>query len=137
MIDVYGQEIIFDTKLCRKCNTLLPIENFQVNRKFYDKTSEVKYRILRRPDCISCRSIKSPIRKGTKKFYPKPLAQFNCPICDNIVLAKDAKLDHCHTSGNIRGYLCNGCNTSLGSFKESIEVLKKAIKWLQLDNNDV
>ena len=130
MINLFGEKIFTDTKVCKTCEKELPLENFEPNRKFYDPTSSEKYRSLRRPSCISCRSTKIPIDKVAKKSYPKPPAEFNCPICHATVLAKDARLDHCHETGTIRGYLCNGCNTALGSFKDSVSVLNRAIVWL-------
>lgn len=40
-------------------------------------------------------------------------------------------VDHCHTSGKVRGLLCCLCNTALGKFKDSQEVLARAIQYLQ------
>jgi|LakMenEpi03Aug12_release.lakeMendotaPanAssembly.Ray.scaffolds.fasta_scaffold1906241_1 hypothetical protein len=40
-------------------------------------------------------------------------------------------VDHDHTTGKVRGLLCNACNKGLGFFKDSKELLDKAIKWLQ------
>ena len=43
-------------------------------------------------------------------------------------------VDHCHTSGNVRDILCQTCNTGLGSFKDSVDLLRKAIKYLGKHN---
>jgi len=40
-------------------------------------------------------------------------------------------VDHCHSTGKIRGILCTKCNTGLGSFKDNIELLTKAIQYLK------
>jgi len=60
-----------------------------------------------------------------------------CAICGNPetihgVNGKSRKLavDHCHTTGKIRGLLCTNCNKGLGHFKDSKDLLKKAIKYL-------
>jgi hypothetical protein len=45
--------------------------------------------------------------------------------------AKYLAVDHCHKTGKIRGLLCHYCNIALGGFKDSIESLKKAIKYLE------
>ena len=42
-------------------------------------------------------------------------------------------IDHCHTTGKVRGLLCNNCNRGLGLLGDSIVNLEKAISYL---NND-
>ena len=39
-------------------------------------------------------------------------------------------VDHCHTSGKVRGLLCHHCNTALGKFKDSKEILSSAIDYV-------
>jgi len=39
-------------------------------------------------------------------------------------------VDHCHSTGKVRGLLCKCCNTGLGAFSDNIEVLTSAIKYL-------
>jgi len=55
-----------------------------------------------------------------------------CAICkgDNSNSKRDWHIDHCHKSGVVRGILCHGCNTALGSFKDSPEILAAAIEYL-------
>lgn len=40
-------------------------------------------------------------------------------------------VDHCHTSGKIRGLLCTYHNTGLGLFNDDPELLRKAIAYLE------
>lgn len=41
------------------------------------------------------------------------------------------RLDHCHETGEFRGFLCNNCNIALGRFKDDPEILLNAIAYLQ------
>lgn len=127
---VFGLEKV-ETKLCRDCNIEKPIDEFAINRKFYDKSSPDGYRAVRRPTCKDCRSKKKPIDGFAKNFYSKRPATLECPICKDVVDGKYARLDHCHSTGRIRGWLCDNCNTALGKFKDSDEVLQRAIDWLK------
>ena len=53
-----------------------------------------------------------------------------CAICNKNPSNINLSVDHCHDSNNIRGLLCSECNFGLGNFKDSIKLLKKAIKYL-------
>lgn len=57
---------------------------------------------------------------------------YSCAICglDQSRFEKALSVDHCHTSGKVRGLLCQLCNTGLGSFKDNKKVLEKAIEYL-------
>ena len=59
-----------------------------------------------------------------------------CAICHKEETAtrngvvKSLAVDHCHSSGRIRGLLCSDCNTGIGKFKDDIKVLHNAIQYL-------
>src|ERR1035437_797460 len=46
-------------------------------------------------------------------------------------LKQSLGIDHCHTTGIVRGLLCQPCNLMLGGAKDSIMTLQKAIEYLQ------
>jgi hypothetical protein len=51
-----------------------------------------------------------------------------CAICRQH--AERLHVDHCHDTGQIRGLLCQNCNTALGKFHDNIEHLANAISYL-------
>jgi hypothetical protein len=51
-------------------------------------------------------------------------------ICDICKERPATHLDHCHTTGKIRGLLCTQCNTGLGMFFDRTDVLRAAIDYL-------
>jgi hypothetical protein len=53
---------------------------------------------------------------------------FKCAICGSEA---ELCVDHCHTTGSVRGLLCHLCNVSLGGFKDNIASLAKAIEYLE------
>jgi hypothetical protein len=41
-------------------------------------------------------------------------------------------VDHCHTTGKVRGLLCHNCNTALGLVGDNIDTLHKMIEYLNV-----
>ena len=56
-----------------------------------------------------------------------------CAICDRHQsnFKMSLSVDHCHSTGKVRGLLCHACNLTLGMVKDSTFVLKKAISYLE------
>lgn len=70
-------------------------------------------------------------KKGERLFKAKIKHKNKSLQCD--ICKKECKTfyDHDHTTGKFRGWLCVRCNFMLGYSKDSIETLKKAIKYLK------
>lgn len=71
----------------------------------------------------------------TKEEYDKLLEEQKncCAICDRHVLecSQPLYVDHCHDTGKIRGLLCAGCNGGIGLMNDDVEVVRKAVKYLE------
>jgi hypothetical protein len=50
-----------------------------------------------------------------------------CEICGSF---NRLNIDHDHTSGKVRGCLCNKCNQAIGLFTDNVDLLGRAINYL-------
>lgn len=59
--------------------------------------------------------------------------QNRCAICGSEFNEKhDGCVDHSHVTNKVRGLLCTKCNTLLGMANDDINILKKAIHYLEM-----
>lgn len=70
----------------------------------------------------------------TQEHYESMLEeqQHCCAICKTHVdeLPKRLYVDHCHETNQVRGLLCNDCNRGLGCFRDNIQSILDAAKYL-------
>jgi hypothetical protein len=71
--------------------------------------------------------------------------QGSCAICGKHIAMyterggdqlQVGRVDHCHSSGKIRGLLCNKCNIGLGHFEDNVVALRNAIDYIE-EHKDV
>jgi transcription elongation factor Elf1 len=131
-IDVTKTGDKFDFKICNVCHCLKPTENFAKNQNNLHGT-------VRRPSCQKCRTSidkrapKTKQAKQMEKQKPKKGELFTCPICrKRSIVGVTAKIvaDHDHHTGNIRGFICDSCNTGLGRFKNGENYLMNAVNYI-------
>jgi len=122
----------FSRKICNVCHRLLDTDKFAKNQNGKNNRS------VRRPSCEDCRktleginmSAKTKAEWAKKKPYNVP---FECPICGKRTIAGvtcKVVLDHNHRNGEARGWVCDSCNTGIGRFKDDVELINKAIKFI-------
>lgn len=61
---------------------------------------------------------------------------FKCAICGRPRSNIRLNIDHCHSTGKVRGLLCPFCNQGLGYFKDNIDSLLKAAEYLKKSKED-
>lgn len=74
--------------------------------------------------------------------FEKLLKQQNnkCAVCEEPFSEVESEqrsrhIDHCHNSNKVRGILCMKCNLGLGYFRDRIDFLQNAIRYLGKSNN--
>lgn len=121
-------------KVCRTCKEMKITEEFPKN---------TSYKLGRSSECKTCANIKAkkyrdPTKKAMWKYgISEDLAKIyisitEWAICGNPqVPGKLMCIDHCHTTGKLRGGLCDFCNKGLGQFRDNKELLQRAIQYLE------
>ena len=109
--------------LKRKEKQNLYLKEYRENNKEYFKNYHAAYYKTKRYDKYGL----------TKEQFLSMLdTQKNkCAICSiEFSNTQRINIDHCHSSGIVRGLLCFHCNTGMGQFKDNVSILKKAIEYL-------
>jgi len=139
-----------DYKICKKCGIKKHISEYSHKRATGRKPTT-------QPRCKSCSAEDTRIWKEsqsvdrlkdlylqriygvTLQWYQDTLSlQSNCcPLCSKPLIfggkinSDSPVVDHDHTTGKVRGIICNECNRGLGYFRDNPEALRKAAKYLE------
>lgn len=120
---------------CCKCKTVKEIAKFMRSKR---EPSGHDY---------TCKSCRKQWNRGNslKKTYGITVEMYvamvaeqggRCAICRQPEsrfrgsCAIELAVDHCHSSGLVRGLLCGRCNTAIGLMRDDVQVLQKAINYL-------
>lgn len=114
-------------KRCPRCEQVKPHEQGTRNSSSSDGFTVY---------CRACRAVESRARH-LKKNYGISEAERDgliasqmgvCPIC---LSAPAAHVDHCHTTGRVRGVLCFNCNSALGKLRDDTDATRRATAYLE------
>lgn len=112
-------------------------DKYQINRAEISVYDKKRYRDNRQK--ILDRILFHEYGLTRSEFDSLLVLQGGCAICG----AKEAggkgsfHVDHDHITDNVRGLLCHRCNTGLGSLKDSLEILAKALVYISLPDTDI
>lgn len=112
---------------CPCCEKDLPLKDFSSNKnRRYGINSYCK-------SCARDSHVKHTYKLSTQQYKDLKSQQGGkCAICKNSCSTHGRlSVDHCHSTGKVRGLLCANCNRALGLFKENPEVLSSAISYLK------
>jgi hypothetical protein len=89
--------------------------------------------------------------KDLQKLYGVTLDWYNqkfkeqngvCAICQEpetaVIRGRTISMavDHCHNTGSARGLLCTKCNQGLGMFRDKIDILESAVRYLRRSTDE-
>lgn len=103
-------------KLCRECHKAACNERWH-SRSWLDRWSS-----------------RAPKYGFTKEWLIEMynVQQGKCAICSKEPkTARGLHIDHCHSTGKVRGLLCHGCNVGIGALGDSPEIISKALNYLK------
>lgn len=137
-------------KVCRQCTLEKPADKFRL-RKHKGGGRKPTYESY----CKECEAINNKdwmlrhkeerklvdFARNLKRKFGLTVDQYNemlkaqgnkCAICpaERSLSGKALAVDHNHDTLEIRGLLCNECNTAIGLLKENIWIIWSAIKYL-------
>ena len=115
-------------KKCNHCLITKPIYDFHIDKNHITKHATC---------CKKCHKEKnknnrfSRYKDFSKEQYEEMYKQQNgkCSLCNKMYI--QLHIDHCHSTGIVRGLLCSSCNSALGKFGDNIEGLQKAIDYIK------
>lgn len=86
------------------------------------------------PDKVKHARLMSAFGMSLDQFNAMMESQGNsCAICGYSDMSNPKvfpHVDHCHSTGKVRGILCSNCNMALGKFKDDTSRLYSAISYL-------
>ena len=127
---------------CTKCKLTKPLSGFYLDRG--RRRSECKTCLLARKNVSyhSRQSAQLAARKcNLMRMYGITIEQYDemydaqhgaCGICErhSTEFPQRLAVDHCHTTGRIRGLLCSYCNRALGAFRDDPAALQRAARYV-------
>lgn len=127
---------------CKECT-------LKAERKKYGESFDVRHKKSQQQRSrmedseLRSRHMLAQRRWHLKKTYGMSLDEFDsllssqdggCAICGTKPVYGDQKtrmvVDHCHETDEVRGILCDLCNTAIGKFKDDPDLLRKAASYI-------
>lgn len=124
-------------KVCTKCTIEKSIQDFSFSRGYAQWCKECHREAARvsskkkTPEQNRAKHLKNTYNITAEEFTYMVMEQGGvCAICQNPSTSS-LVVDHDHTTGAVRGLLCQKCNSGIGFLGDSLKGLEKAINYLK------
>lgn len=120
-------------RVCSRCKCFKDICEFHGSYENNNIASHCR-------ECISANFLRYRYNISLADFMDmRKEQQDKCKIClatleindGSSLRSKNVAVDHCHTTGTVRGLLCAKCNKGLGCFQDNVDTLRAAIEYLE------
>jgi len=116
-------EDLTKSRTCKICLIEKNITEFEITTRSVRK-------VYRKAMCRPCNKNERVAEKELKKIYGS--TRPSGTPCDNCGKTNySLSLDHCHSTGEFRGWLCPICNHAIGMLGDDVEALKRAVSYLE------
>ena len=135
----------YTKRLCRKCKELKYTNEFYGSEP-HKKTSywckECMKNYKRNKYKTNTKGLESVRRQSYKRLYGISIEDYErlleaqnglCKICGKEPGHKPLSVDHNHVTGKVRGLLCSHCNVGIGNLMDNIDIMRKAIDYIESD----
>lgn len=129
-------------KKCSRCKIEKPLSDFSKDKQHktgYKSACKVcassDFKVWKEANSDKCKEIWR--RSHYKTTYDLPeelieqLLKDRVGICSICGSSSALVVDHCHTTGKVRGLICSSCNSLLGYSKDNVNTLENAIQYLK------
>jgi len=107
-------------RACRRCGELYPEDRFKITSR------KLSGKVYYKSACNLCVAEEGSATRALRKLHQPP-GDASCECCGR---PSKLFLDHCHSTGRFRGYLCQQCNVGLGNLGDNVCGLLRAIQYL-------
>lgn len=134
--------IVLEQKLCSRCGEIKSLDSFSKDKhhasghksacKACANSDFKNWRTqnldkVREQDKIKMLVKKYKLSKEEAIVYANNRVG-ECTICKTEAFRV---VDHCHVTGDVRGFICFACNSMLGYARDNIKTLEAAIEYLR------
>jgi hypothetical protein len=123
-------------KRCKTCKSVYPDipQYYGIIVKYQKEDGSVTTHS--HPSCVTCRREADAVVYKLRKTAPP--APDNCQCCGkhkSETKINKLVLDHCHSTGTFRGWLCDTCNRGIGNLGDDLTGVLMAVEYLKKVTN--
>jgi hypothetical protein len=119
---------LWQKRICYKCKKIKDVSCFHRNGLSYVTTCKDCDKLRHTPEFYFKRRLRNYDMDENKYNELHKKQDGKCATCGDMV---ELKIDHNHSTGDVRGLLCEKCNAALGMARDNVNILKHMIEYLE------